>query len=205
MDNKHDFILKVENESAISSLNRFVHRRFDRTTSVWTDCAEHNVLMFVMDGEAVCSLADISGETVFHRKVTVLPKGMPFVMEFRSGCEVLTYSFDSYIPMDTSVYSDMLSDTQPDDDKPVAFDIPRVLNAELVNVAHNIGSIRTNETLTYLSMRKVTALMQKSMKPAQTAKLFAIGKSELGGEICRYMKMLENRVRLTKKPVNVEF
>ncbi|MCX4358366.1 MAG: hypothetical protein OSJ22_01840 [Rikenellaceae bacterium] len=161
--------------------------------------------MFVMDGEAVCSLADISGETVFHRKVTVLPKGMPFVMEFRSGCEVLTYSFDSYIPMDTSVYSDMLSDTQPDDDKPVAFDIPRVLNAELVNVAHNIGSIRTNETLTYLSMRKVTALMQKSMKPAQTAKLFAIGKSELGGEICRYMKMLENRVRLTKKPVNVEF
>lgn len=205
MDNKHDFILKVENESAISSLNRFVHRRFDRTTSVWTDCAEHNVLMFVMDGEAECSLADISGETVFHRKVTVLPKGMPFVMEFKPGCEVLTYSFDSYIPMDTSVYSDMLLDTQPDDDKPVAFDIPRVLNAELVNVAHNIGSIRTNETLTYLSMRKVTALMQKSMKPAQTAKLFAIGKSELGGEICRYMKMLENRGKLTKKPVSVEF
>ena len=205
MDNKHDFILKVENESAISSLNRFVHRRFDRTTSVWTDCAEHNVLMFVMDGEAECSLADISGETVFHRKVTVLPKGMPFVMEFKPGCEVLTYSFDSYIPMDTSVYSDMLSDTQPDDDKPVAFDIPRVLNAELVNVAHNIGSIRTNETLTYLSMRKVAALMQKCMKPAQTAKLFAIGKSELGGEICRYMKMLENRGKLTKKPVSVEF
>ena len=147
MDNKHDFILKVENESAISSLNRFVHRRFDRTTSVWTDCAEHNVLMFVMDGEAVCSLADISGETVFHRKVTVLPKGMPFVMEFKPGCEVLTYSFDSYIPMDTSVYSDMLSDTQPDDDKPVAFDIPRVLNAELVNVAHNIGSIRRMKRL----------------------------------------------------------
>ncbi len=47
--------------------------------------------------------------------------------------------------------------------------------------------------------------MQKSMKPALTAKLFAIGGSELGYEIFRYMKMVENRTNLTKRPVEVIF
>ena len=205
MDNKHDFILKVENESAISSLNRFVHRRFDRTTSVWTDCAEHNVLMFVMDGEAVCSLADISGETVFHRKVTVLPKGMPFVMEFRPGCEILAYPFDGYMPMDASVYAGIVREAEHVAGEMVAADIPKALERELVNICRNIGSIGPNETLTHLAMRKVTALMQRSMKPALTAKLFAIGGSELGDEIFRYMKMVENRTNLTKRSVEVIF
>ncbi len=205
MNNKHDFILKVEDESGISSLNRFVYRCFDRITNVWTDSSEHNILMFVMDGEATCSYADAACQTTLHRKVTVLPAGEPFIVEFRPGCEVLTYSFDSYLPMDASSYADVLSCVQTADNELTAFDIPNPLHAELVNIVQNTVSVKLNETLTYLSMRKVIGLMQRCLEPAQTAKLFAIRKSELGGEICRYMKMLENRVKLTTKAVEVKF
>jgi len=205
MNNKHDFILKVEDESGISSLNRFVYRCFDRMTNVWTDSSGHNIIMFVMDGEAICSCADAVCQTTLHRKVAVLPAGEPFIVEFRPGCEVLTYSFDSYLPMDASSYASLLSDMQSTDDELVAFDIPKPLHTELVNIVQNTVSVKLNETLTYLSMRKVIGLMQRCLGSAQTAKLFAIRKSELGGEICRYMKMLENRAKLTTKATSVKF
>ena len=73
------------------------------------------------------------------------------------------------------------------------------------SIIQNIESIRLNEMLTHLYMRKVTAIMQKCMKPGQMAKLFAIGQSELGSEIFRYMKIAENRINLTKKSVEVIF
>ncbi|MDE6483272.1 MAG: hypothetical protein K2L01_05900 [Rikenellaceae bacterium] len=208
MKNKQDFILKVEGESVVSSLNRFVFKRFSRATTVWTDCAEHNILMFVTEGEALFSggYDDLHPcGTTLNRKVMLLPAGRPFMVEFRPGCDVLTYSFDSYLPMDSSMYAEYLSSAQFACGECVAFDIPKLLLVKLVDLTQNIGLISSNETLTHLSMRKVIAVMQRCMKPAQTAKLFAIGGSELGGEICRYMKMVENRTNLTTKPIIVDF
>ena len=78
MKNKQDFILKVENEGFFGSLNRFIYRRFDRTTAVWSDSAGSNVLLFVTDGEALFSGGygdEAACETMLHRKVTILPKG----------------------------------------------------------------------------------------------------------------------------------
>ena len=208
MKNKQDFILKVENEGFFGSLNRFMYKRFDRTTAVWSDCAGSNVLLFVTDGEALFSGGygdEAACETMLHRKVTILPKGMPFVMEFRPGCEILAYPFDGYMPMDASVYAGIVREAESVAGEMVAADIPKALERELVNICRNIVSIGPNETLTHLAMRKVTALMQRSMKPALTAKLFAIGGSELGDEIFRYMKMVENRTNLTKRSVEVIF
>ena len=205
MKNKQDFILKVENEGFFGSLNRFTYRRFDRATAVWSDCAAHNILMFVTEGEATCSCTDTAREIAIHRKGIILSRNSSFVIEFKPGCEVLTYSFDSYLPIDASIYADLASDSEYIGNEASAFDIPKALQHELVNIIQNIESIRLNEMLTHLYMRKVTAIMQKCMKPGQMAKLFAIGQSELGSEIFRYMKIAENRINLTKKSVEVIF
>ena len=109
------------------------------------------------------------------------------------------------MPMDASVYAGIVREAEHVAGETVAADIPKALERELVNICRNIVSIGPNETLTHLAMRKVTALMQRSMKPALTAKLFAIGGSELGDEIFRYMKMVENRTNSTKRSVEVIF
>ncbi|MDE6482324.1 MAG: hypothetical protein K2L01_00955, partial [Rikenellaceae bacterium] len=154
MKNKQDFILKVEGEGAISSLNRFVHRRFDRSVAVWSDCAGHNILLFVMDGEAMFSgdfdSSSACGATL-NRKVILLPAGNPFVVEFQPGCEVLAYSFDSYLPMDASLWTGIARGAEHVADEPVTADIPIALHRELVNVCKNIGAIISNETLTHLA------------------------------------------------------
>lgn len=205
MKNKQDFILKVEPESAISSLNSFVYKCFDTTTDVWTDCAEHNILMFVTDGEATCSRVDAACETTLHRKVTVLPAEEPFVAEFGAGCEILTYSFDGYLPMDISIYDRVARERYTTVYESIVLDIPEALHHELVNITKNIGVIGGNETLTHLEIRKVTGIMRKCLEPGKMAKLLATGGSELGSEIFRYIKIAENRVNSTKKHAGVIF
>ena len=208
MKNKQDFILKVEREGAIGSLNGFIYRCFDRRTAVWSDCAERNILLFVTDGEAVVSGGsgdDSACGTTLVRKVTILRRGEPFVVEFQPGCRVLTYAFDSYLPMDATVCPEIGYSSEHAVGEIVAAEIPAVLYRELVNVSQNIGSIIRNETLTHLAMRKVTSLMRRCLKPALTAKLFMARASELSGEIFRYMKLAENRGNLTKKSTEVIF
>lgn len=205
MKNKQDFILNVEMDGSISSLNRFVHRRFDRDTTVWSDRSGHNILLFVLDGDAVCSRSDFSVVTTLHRKVTVLGKGDPFVVDFRSGCDILSYSFESYAPVDLSLYDLPGPGIESVAGEGVAFDIPAVLHRLLVDIAENIGFIGDNETLTHLAMRKVTGAMHSCLKPAHVGVLLSIGGSELRSEIVRYMKIAESRLYLTKKPAKVIF
>lgn len=208
MKNKLDFILKVEEEGAFGTLNRLTFRRFDSDTVVWSDSASHNTLLFVTDGEALYSGGygdEAARETTLHRKVTVLPAGAPFTVEFRAGCEVLAYPFDGYPPMDETVYAGVVGASECIAGQAVAADITRPMERELVEIIRNIVSVGANETLTLLAMRKVTAVMQKSLGAAVTARLFATGGPELGGEIFRYMKIAENRANITKKSANVIF
>lgn len=208
MNNKLDFILKVEDEGSFGEPNRLTFRRFDGDTVVWSDSAAHNTLLFVTDGEAVYSggYGDAAGrETTLHRKVTVLPVGAPFAVEFRAGCEVLAYPFDGYPPMDETVFAGVVGMPESVAGQVVTADITRPLERELVEITRNIVSVGANETLTLLAMRKVTSVMQKSLGTATTAKLLATGGSKLGGEIFRYMKIAENRANITKKSANVVF
>ncbi len=205
MKNKQDFILNIERECSLSALNRFVHRRFDRETTVWSDSAGHNILVFVLEGDAVCWRSDRSVGSPLHRKVTLWAKGEPFVAEFRPGCEILTYSFDGYLPVDTSAYDMLARGAESVAEEEVAFEMPPVLHGRLVNISENIGLIGGNDTLTHLTMRKVTGTMLRSLKPSQVAMLLSPRGSELKSEIFRYMKIAENGANLTKKPAKVIF
>ena len=91
MKNKQEFILKLEKQEAISSLNRFVDRCFDRTTQVWSGALEHNILMFVLEGKVTVSGGDSTENfsvKLNHSKVALLPKIAPFVRSLPpdAGC-----------------------------------------------------------------------------------------------------------------------
>ena len=207
MKNKQEFILKLEKQEAISSLNRFVDRRFDRTTQVWSSALEHNILMFVLDGEVTVSGGDSTenfSETLNHSKVALLPKDSAICAEFAPGCRVLTYSFDSLLPVDSSIYED-LQITDSKNNRMVSMNIPESLLPELVNIIQNIGAINSTETLAFLSIRKVTAALQKALPPAKSAELFAVGGSKLASEIGKYRRFIENRTNLTTKLADVIF
>ena len=207
MKNKQEFILKLEKQEEISSLNRFVDRCFDRTTQVWSGALEHNILMFVLEGEATVSVGDYTENfnvTLNHSKVALLPKNSALCAEFVPGCRVLTYSFDSSLPVDSSIYED-LQTTDNKNDRMVSMNIPESLLQELVNITQNIGAINSTETLALLSIRKVTAALQKALLPTKSAQLFAVGGSKLASEIGKYRRFIENRTNLTTKFADVIF
>ena len=207
MKNKQEFILKLEKQEAISSLNRFVDRCFDRTTQVWNSALEHNILMFVLEGKVTVSGGDSTENfnvTLNHPKVALLPKNSALCAEFAPGSRVLTYSFDSSLPVDGSIYEG-LQTADNKNDRMVSTNIPESLLPELVNITQNIGAINSTETLSFLSIRKVTAALQKALPPTKSAELFAIGGSKLASEIGKYRRFIENRTNLTTKFADVIF
>ena len=207
MKNKQEFILKLEKQEAISSLNRFVDRCFDRTTQVWSGALECNILMFVLEGKVTVSGGDSTenfSETLNHSKVALLPKDSAICAEFTPGCRVLTYSFDSLLPVDSSIYEG-LQTTDNRHDRLVGTSIPESLLPELVNITQNIGAINSTETLAFLSIRKVTDALQKALPPVKSAQLFAVGGSKLASEIGKYRRFIENQTNLTTKFADVIF
>ena len=207
MKNKQEFILKLEKQEEISSPNRFVDRRFDRTTQVWSGALENNILMFVLEGKVTVSGGDSTENfsvTLNHPKVALLPKNSAICAEFAPGSRVLTYSFDSLLPVDGSIY-DGLQTTDNKYDRLVETSIPESLLPELVNITQNIGAINSTETLAFLSIRKVTAALQKALPPTKSAQLFAVGGSKLASEIGKYRRFIENRTNLTTKFADVVF
>ena len=207
MKNKQEFILRLEKQEAINSLNRFVDRRFDRTTQVWSSALEHNILMFVLEGEVTVSGGDSTenfSETLNHPKVALLPKNSAICAEFTPGCRVLTYSFDTLLPVDSSIYEGLqIADNKHD--KLAETSIPESLLPELVNITQNIGAINSTETLAFLSIRKVIDALRKALPPTKSAELFAVGGSKLASEIGKYRRFIENRTNLTTKFVDVVF
>ena len=207
MKNKQEFILKLEKQEAISSLNRFVDRCFNRTTQVWSSTLEHNILIFVLEGKVTVSGGDSTENfnvTLNHSKVALLPKNSAVCAEFAPGCRVLTYSFDTLLPVDGSIYEGFQT-TDNKNDRMVSMNIPESLLPELVNITQNIGVINSTETLSFLSIRKVTAELQKALPPTKSAELLAIGGSKLASEIRKYRRFIENRTNLTTKFVDVIF
>ena len=201
MGKKLDFILKVEQEGGISTLNSFVHRRFDRSTNVWTDGAAHNILLFVLRGSAGCFIHDSATSQQLDGKVITLPRGSSFVLEFSPGAEILTYSFDSYLPMDLSLLGALKGAVS----KAVAFDIRPRLMVELGSLYENLGLVLKNETYTLLSIRKVIESMRRCYSHAELAQLFSVlGQSE-SQNFFRYAQILENRENLTTKSFAVKF
>lgn len=198
---KQDFVLKVEKEAAISALNRFVHRRFGRSTNVWSDAAGHNILLFVLAGSAECFMHGSSVSQRLDGKVIVLPRGSAFVLEFSSSAEVLTYSFDGYLPMDMG----LLGKTKDSVDEGVALNIRPRLRVELAYLYDNLSLILNNEAFTLISIRKVIDAMQRCYSAAEMAIIFSVFAQSDSRNCCRYARILENYENLTTKSCCVKF
>ena len=149
------------------------------------------------------STENFSG-TLNHSKVALLPKDSAICAEFAPGSRVLTYSFNSLLPVDGSIYEG-LQITDNKNDRMVSTNIPESLLPELVNITQNIGAINSTETLAFLSIRKVTAALQKALPPTKSAELFAVSGSKLASEIGKYRRFIENRTNLTTKFADVIF
>ncbi|MDE7134264.1 MAG: hypothetical protein K2N86_03185, partial [Rikenellaceae bacterium] len=201
MGKKLDFILKVEQERAISTLNRFVFRQFSRTTTVWSDKSEHNIMVFVLGGKITHSDPDGSYSHSLDLKVTILPRHKPFILEAAKGTEILTYSFDDYLPMDTSLMASAYSH----DGSACYLSISDMLRRELVHLTENLDAISRNEMVTYLSIQKVIEVMKRCYNKADMGKLFSIFKAGESKNLLKYLQIIENRENLTTKYFSVKY
>ena len=201
MRKKLDFIQSIEQERGVSALNRFVFRQFSRTTTVWSDRSEHNILMFVLGGEITHSDPEGSYSHSLNRKVTILPRHKPFILEAGKGAEVLTYSFDDYLPMDAGMFASAYSY----DGSACYLGIGEMLRRELVYLTENLDTISGNEMVTFLSIQKVMELMKRSYDKADMGKLLSVFRASESQNLLKYLQIIENREKLTTKYISVKY